>query len=158
MQVIIFELWPKEGRRADYMAVAADLRGLLETIPGFVSVERFESLSTAASTKWEKGLNTEHIGTSSQPVGDNFTGIDLDPNKGETMSSKQAQALGSAKSTLENSVRRDAELSGETADGGEDTGGGLGDHVRRCAGAREGCQGKEEACQVQGVGAHLPEG
>ncbi|WP_029032264.1 antibiotic biosynthesis monooxygenase family protein [Salinarimonas rosea] len=45
MQVIIFELWPKEGRRADYMAVAADLRGLLETIPGFVSVERFESLT-----------------------------------------------------------------------------------------------------------------
>jgi heme-degrading monooxygenase HmoA len=45
MQVIIFEIWPKDGMRADYMAMAAELRGLLETIPGFVSVERFESLT-----------------------------------------------------------------------------------------------------------------
>lgn len=45
MQVIIFEVWPKEGRRGDYMAMAAELRGLLADIPGFVSVERFESLT-----------------------------------------------------------------------------------------------------------------
>ncbi|MGP9821905.1 antibiotic biosynthesis monooxygenase family protein [Salinarimonas sp. NSM] len=45
MQAIIFEVWPTDGRRADYMAMAADLRGLLETIPGFISVERFESLA-----------------------------------------------------------------------------------------------------------------
>lgn len=45
MQVIVFEVWPKEGRREDYMAMAAELRGLLAEIPGFVSVERFESLT-----------------------------------------------------------------------------------------------------------------
>lgn len=45
MQVIVFEVWPKEGRRQDYMSMAAELRGLLAEIPGFVSVERFESLT-----------------------------------------------------------------------------------------------------------------
>lgn len=45
MQVIVFEVWPQEGRREDYMAMAAELRGLLAEIPGFVSVERFESLT-----------------------------------------------------------------------------------------------------------------
>ena len=45
MQVIVFEVWPKDGRRDDYIAMAAELRGLLAEIPGFVSVERFESLT-----------------------------------------------------------------------------------------------------------------
>lgn len=46
MIAIIFEVTPAEGRRADYLAIAAGLRAELEAVPGFVSVERFESLTT----------------------------------------------------------------------------------------------------------------
>lgn len=45
MIAVLFELWPKPGRRDDYLAVAAGLRDELARIPGFVSVERFESLT-----------------------------------------------------------------------------------------------------------------
>ena len=45
MHAVIFEVWPKPGRRNDYMMMAAELRELLESIDGFVSVERFESLT-----------------------------------------------------------------------------------------------------------------
>ena len=45
MIAVIFELWPAENRRQDYFALAAALRSELEKIDGFVSVERFESLS-----------------------------------------------------------------------------------------------------------------
>src|SRR2546426_1930935 len=44
MIAVIFEVWPAEGRRQDYLDVAAALRPLLEQIDGFISVERFESL------------------------------------------------------------------------------------------------------------------
>jgi heme-degrading monooxygenase HmoA len=44
MIAIIFEVWPAEGRRQDYMELAAGLRDELARIDGFVSVERFESL------------------------------------------------------------------------------------------------------------------
>jgi heme-degrading monooxygenase HmoA len=43
---IIFEVTPAEGRRAAYLDWAARLRPELEKIEGFVSVERFESLTT----------------------------------------------------------------------------------------------------------------
>ena len=43
---VIFEVWPAEGRLQDYLALAASLRSELERIDGFVSIERFESLST----------------------------------------------------------------------------------------------------------------
>ena len=46
MIAVIFEVWPAEGRRDDYLAIAASLRDELSSIPGFVSVERFESLTT----------------------------------------------------------------------------------------------------------------
>jgi heme-degrading monooxygenase HmoA len=46
MIAIIFELEPAEGRRADYLEIAARMRPMLEEIEGFVSVERFESLTT----------------------------------------------------------------------------------------------------------------
>jgi heme-degrading monooxygenase HmoA len=36
---------PRAGRREDYLGIAADLKPLLETIDGFISIERFESLS-----------------------------------------------------------------------------------------------------------------
>lgn len=45
MIAVIFEVWPKPGRREEYLALAAALRRDLEAIDGFVSVERFESLS-----------------------------------------------------------------------------------------------------------------
>jgi len=46
MIAVIFEVWPKEGHRQAYLDIAADLRGDLADIPGFISVERFESLMT----------------------------------------------------------------------------------------------------------------
>lgn len=45
MIAVIFEVWPAEGRRQDYLDIAAELRKELEKIDGFVSIERFESLS-----------------------------------------------------------------------------------------------------------------
>ncbi len=44
MIAVIFEVWPAEGRRQEYLDIAATLKPLLETIDGFISVERFESL------------------------------------------------------------------------------------------------------------------
>jgi heme-degrading monooxygenase HmoA len=43
---VIFEAQPKPGRREAYLDAAARLRPLLEKIDGFVSIERFESLTT----------------------------------------------------------------------------------------------------------------
>jgi heme-degrading monooxygenase HmoA len=43
---VIFEVWPAEGRASEYFDLAASLRKELETIDGFVSIERFESLAT----------------------------------------------------------------------------------------------------------------
>jgi heme-degrading monooxygenase HmoA len=45
MIAVIFEVWPADGRKADYLEVAARLRDDLEHMDGFVSIERFESLS-----------------------------------------------------------------------------------------------------------------
>jgi heme-degrading monooxygenase HmoA len=45
MIAVIFEVWPAEGQRQTYLDIAADLRKLLDEIDGFISIERFESLS-----------------------------------------------------------------------------------------------------------------
>jgi len=45
MIAVIFEVWPRPGRRQDYLDIAATLRPRLAEIDGFISVERFESLS-----------------------------------------------------------------------------------------------------------------
>jgi heme-degrading monooxygenase HmoA len=45
MIAIIFEVWPHPDRRQEYLDIAAELRPLLETIDGFISVERFQSLT-----------------------------------------------------------------------------------------------------------------
>ncbi len=45
MIAVIFEVWPRDGRRETYLDLAAALKPLLEEIDGFVSVERFESLT-----------------------------------------------------------------------------------------------------------------
>lgn len=45
MIAVIFEVLPAEGRRRHYLDIAAALRPLLDDIDGFISIERFESLS-----------------------------------------------------------------------------------------------------------------
>ncbi|MFC5437795.1 antibiotic biosynthesis monooxygenase family protein [Rhodanobacter umsongensis] len=46
MIAVIFELVPADGRSQDYLDIAAGLRPLLDGIDGFLSIERFQSLST----------------------------------------------------------------------------------------------------------------
>lgn len=45
MIAVIFEVSPRDGRRQEYLDIAASLRPLLSRIDGFISIERFESLS-----------------------------------------------------------------------------------------------------------------
>ncbi|CEJ10156.1 Antibiotic biosynthesis monooxygenase [bacterium YEK0313] len=45
MIAVIFEVSPAEGRKGDYMALAARLRDDLMAMDGFISVERFQSLT-----------------------------------------------------------------------------------------------------------------
>jgi heme-degrading monooxygenase HmoA len=45
MIAVIFEVEPADGRAGDYLGRAADLKPLLQTMDGFISVERFQSLS-----------------------------------------------------------------------------------------------------------------
>ncbi|NGO53692.1 antibiotic biosynthesis monooxygenase family protein [Allomesorhizobium camelthorni] len=45
MIAVIFEVTPAAGKRDAYLGIAAELRPLLETIDGFISIERFQSLS-----------------------------------------------------------------------------------------------------------------
>ena len=45
MIAVIFEVWPADGQMQTYLDLAASLRPDLEKIDGFVSIERFESLT-----------------------------------------------------------------------------------------------------------------
>ena len=45
MITVIFEVIPKDGQKDAYLDTAAALRPLLEDIDGFISIERFQSLS-----------------------------------------------------------------------------------------------------------------
>ena len=45
MMAVIFEVIPREGQKTAYLDTAAALRPHLETLDGFLSIERFESLS-----------------------------------------------------------------------------------------------------------------
>jgi heme-degrading monooxygenase HmoA len=45
MIAVIFEVWPKPEQRQAYLDIAASLRPQLEKIDGFISIERFESLT-----------------------------------------------------------------------------------------------------------------
>ncbi|WP_323784355.1 antibiotic biosynthesis monooxygenase [Thalassovita sp.] len=45
MIAIIFEVHIAEGRKPEYLDIAADLKPLLEQVEGFISVERFQSLN-----------------------------------------------------------------------------------------------------------------
>ena len=46
MIAVIFEVWPAEGRANEYFDLAAGLRADLERMDGFISIERFESLTS----------------------------------------------------------------------------------------------------------------
>ena len=45
MIAVIFEVWPADGRKESYLDHAARLRPELEKMDGFVSVERFQSIT-----------------------------------------------------------------------------------------------------------------
>ena len=45
MIAVIFEVCPHEHARQDYLAIAAGLAPLLADMEGFISIERFQSLS-----------------------------------------------------------------------------------------------------------------
>ena len=45
MYAVIFEVQPHDGKGAEYLDIAASLRSELAKIDGFISVERFESLT-----------------------------------------------------------------------------------------------------------------
>jgi heme-degrading monooxygenase HmoA len=48
MIAVIFEVLPADGQKQTYLDIAADLRPLLDSIDGFISIERFQSLTTPA--------------------------------------------------------------------------------------------------------------
>ena len=45
MIAVIFEVKPRAGRKDAYLGLAAGLRPLLEKVDGFISIERFQSLT-----------------------------------------------------------------------------------------------------------------
>src|SRR6516164_8802195 len=45
MIAVIFEVWPAPGRRDHYLRLAAELREELDCADGFISIERFQSLT-----------------------------------------------------------------------------------------------------------------
>lgn len=45
MIAVIFEAFPVEGKWNEYMDIAANLRPELDKIEGFISIERFQSVS-----------------------------------------------------------------------------------------------------------------
>ena len=45
MIAVIFEVWPAAGRKQTYLDIAAELKPDLEKIDGFLSIERFQSLT-----------------------------------------------------------------------------------------------------------------
>jgi heme-degrading monooxygenase HmoA len=48
MIAVIFEVRPRDGGRGEYLDIAAALKGDLEAVDGFISVERFQSLGDEA--------------------------------------------------------------------------------------------------------------
>lgn len=45
MIAVIFEVWPQAEHKQQYLDLAAALRPLLAQVDGFISIERFQSLS-----------------------------------------------------------------------------------------------------------------
>ena len=77
MHIVIFKVTPKTDRYDEYLSIAASLKSELEKIDGFISVERFSSLSNegkilslstwrdeAAVIAWRE--NTKHAAAQSR--------------------------------------------------------------------------------------------
>jgi heme-degrading monooxygenase HmoA len=45
MIAVIFEVLPHSDRKSDYLDIAAEMRPMIDQIDGFISVERFQSLT-----------------------------------------------------------------------------------------------------------------
>ncbi|MGZ2257484.1 antibiotic biosynthesis monooxygenase family protein [Roseobacter sp. A03A-229] len=45
MIAVIFEVEPADGRKDEYLDIAAEMRPMVEEVEGFISVERFQSLT-----------------------------------------------------------------------------------------------------------------
>ena len=45
MIAIIFEVFPKSSKKDEYLRLAAEMRSLVDQIEGFISVERFQSIT-----------------------------------------------------------------------------------------------------------------
>ena len=45
MIAVIFEVIPNEGKKEEYLDIAANLKPELSHIDGFISIERFQSLA-----------------------------------------------------------------------------------------------------------------
>jgi heme-degrading monooxygenase HmoA len=45
MIAIIFEVTPHDGKTEEYLSIAASMRSLIAQVDGFISVERFQSLT-----------------------------------------------------------------------------------------------------------------
>ena len=45
MIAVIFEVTPKDGQKSHYLDIAATMRPIVEQAEGFISVERFQSLT-----------------------------------------------------------------------------------------------------------------
>jgi heme-degrading monooxygenase HmoA len=45
MIAVIFEVVPAAGRKEEYLRIAAELRPVLEKMDGFISIERYQSLT-----------------------------------------------------------------------------------------------------------------
>ena len=72
MFVVIFEVYPKDGQVDTYFDMAAELKPLLLEQPGFISVERYQSLTESKKllsiSTWEDEAsllawrrNSEHL-------------------------------------------------------------------------------------------------
>jgi len=46
MIAVIFEVVPTDGKKDEYFAIAEKLRPALDKIPGFISIERFQSIAS----------------------------------------------------------------------------------------------------------------
>jgi heme-degrading monooxygenase HmoA len=45
MYAVIFEVWPTSEGKGEYLQIAAKLKEFLENCEGFISIERFQSLT-----------------------------------------------------------------------------------------------------------------
>lgn len=48
MIAVIFEVEPADGRKQDYLDIATTMRPMVDEVEGFISVERFQSLTDPA--------------------------------------------------------------------------------------------------------------